>query len=75
MLNDRRLRKLLDLHFAGIISPDEERLFRPHLPTCADCRAYYRRHLVLAHHDPDALSSKERIAIGLGISGRRSEPS
>jgi hypothetical protein len=60
-------RRLVDRHFAGTISPEEERALRPHLPGCRDCRAYYQRYLVLARFDPAALAAEERIARGLGL--------
>ena len=45
---------------------------RLHLVDCADCRAYYDRHLRLALVDPQAaLPANERLARGLGLSPRR----
>jgi hypothetical protein len=41
---------------------------RQHLEACADCRAYYQRHLVLAEMDREsALAPAVRLAIGLGL--------
>jgi hypothetical protein len=62
---------LVDQHFAGTIAPDRERAMREHLGTCPSCRDLYRRRLLLARLDPQALPSEERIARGLGLrSGR-----
>jgi hypothetical protein len=65
------VRPLVDAHFAGTISPRGERSLRDHLPTCAACRGYYERHLVLASLDPRSLRPEDRMAIGLGFSPRR----
>jgi hypothetical protein len=66
-MNECTMRTHIDQHFAGRIAPDAERAMREHMPTCAACRDLYRRHLLLARLDPDALSSEERIARGLGL--------
>lgn len=57
----------VDAHFAGTITPDDERAMRTHLSTCENCRARYRRRLVLAKLDPQALPPDVRIAQGLGL--------
>lgn len=44
---------------------------RRHVVTCARCRAYYRRHLVLAALDPTALGPEERLARELDLHRRR----
>ena len=71
-LPDRRYRVLIDAHFRGEVPPGDERRMRLHLVDCADCRAYYERHLRLALVDPQAaLPANERLARGLGLSPRR----
>jgi hypothetical protein len=45
---------------------------RHHLRGCEECRAYYRRHLVLARLDPSAIKREERLARGLGFGARSS---
>jgi hypothetical protein len=65
--NSRQMRKLIDRHFSGRISPADERTLRIHLPTCPGCSRYYERHLLLAQLDPKAMSSQERIGRGLAI--------
>ncbi|MGC4117528.1 MAG: hypothetical protein QM765_23810 [Myxococcales bacterium] len=62
------VREEIDRHFAGTIGPAAERSMREHLGTCADCHAYYGRHLLLAKLDPRSLGAKERLAKGLGVS-------
>jgi len=70
-LPDRRYRVLIDAHFRGEVPPGDERRMRLHLVDCADCRAYYDRHLRLALVDPQAaLPANERLARGLGLSPR-----
>lgn len=61
----------VDRHFARRLDPAGERAMREHLPTCADCRARYEKHLLLEKLDPDAAGPQERIASGLGIGGSR----
>jgi hypothetical protein len=61
------MRKHVDAHFAGTIAPADERAMRGHLDGCGECRARYRRQLVLAKLDPQALSADVRIAQGLGL--------
>jgi hypothetical protein len=58
---------LVDAHFAGSISPARERELRSHLPGCESCRDYYERHMLLSSLDPQARSSEDRLAMGLGI--------
>jgi Putative zinc-finger len=64
-------RAFIGRHFAGTLSPSDERVMREHLPTCEPCRALYERHLLLARLDPEALPAQERIARGLGLSTAR----
>jgi hypothetical protein len=61
----------VDAHFVGTITPDDERTMRAHLESCGECRARYRRRLVLAKLDPQALSADVRIAQGLGLRKER----
>jgi hypothetical protein len=71
-MNGCTMRFQVDRHFEGTISPEAERAMREHLPTCNACEDLYRRHLLLARLDPNALPSEERIAAGLGLrSGRQ----
>ena len=60
----------IDEHFAGRASPAREAELRAHLPTCAECRRRYERHLVLASLDPRAPSAETRLAAGLGLPSR-----
>jgi hypothetical protein len=62
-----RMRAVVDAHFEARISPSRERKMRAHLPECADCRAYYERHLLLARIMPDAPSAERRLRHGLGL--------
>lgn len=64
-------RRAVDRHFAARLAPDEEHRLREHLAGCAECRAYYERHLLLAKLDPKALSAEARIAAGLGLAPAR----
>jgi hypothetical protein len=57
-------------HFAGTISPPAERSMREHMQACPSCRDLYRRHVLLARLDPNALPAEERIARGLGLRSR-----
>ena len=61
------MRGHVDAHFAGTITPSDERAMRAHLDSCADCRARYRRQLLLGKLDPQALPPDVRIAQGLGL--------
>ena len=61
--------KLVDRHFAGVITPSDERVLRSHLPGCAECRARYDRWLVLARLDRKVPSAEDRLARGLGLGG------
>lgn len=61
----------VDAHFAGTITPGDERTMRGHLESCLECRARYRRRLLLAKLDPQAPTADVRIARGLGL---RREP-
>jgi hypothetical protein len=70
-LSSRCVRPLIDAHFAGALSPPNERALRAHLPGCEACRGYYHRHLILAKLDPRAIGAEERIAAGLGLRVRR----
>ena len=64
-------RALIGAHFNGTISPAQERAMRDHMIGCEDCRAYYKRKLLLANLDPKGLDSRDRLARGLGIARRR----
>lgn len=57
----------VDAHFAGTIAPEDERGLRAHLDDCARCTDRYRRRLVLASLDPEALAPVDRIGKGLGL--------
>lgn len=57
----------VDAHFAGTIAPEDEHAMRGHLEGCEVCRARYRRQLLLAKLDPQALSADVRIGQGLGV--------
>lgn len=57
----------VDAHFAGAIAPEDERAMRAHVATCDTCRARYRKQLVLAKLDPEALSASVRLGQGLGL--------
>jgi hypothetical protein len=59
--------KLVDRHFAGTITPEQERTMRTHLPECAGCQHRYERRLLLARLDPRALGAEDRMARGLGV--------
>lgn len=62
----------IERHFAGRISPGDERHLREHVAGCADCRAYYERHLLLAEMDRErAIGLQDRIAVGLGLARAR----
>jgi hypothetical protein len=64
-------RRWIDQHFAGSTSQRHEQAMRRHLTGCADCRAYYARHQVLAQLDPKALGAEARLALGLSLPLRR----
>jgi hypothetical protein len=59
-------RSLVDRHFRGRISPEQEQRLRSHLPDCASCRARYDRHL-LNNRLAGGLNRVDRLAIGLGL--------
>lgn len=61
------LQSRVDAHFAGTIAPEDERGLRAHLGDCARCAERYRRRLVLASLDPEAMTPVERLGLGLGI--------
>jgi hypothetical protein len=65
------MRSAIDDHFAGKITPAAERALREHLPTCAECREYYRRHQILSDLDPEGLDPRQRLARGLGLQPQR----
>lgn len=67
----RRLRRLIDRHFAGRLDPAAERALRATLPEHAAARAYYERHQLLARLDPRALTPEQRLARGLGLAPAR----
>ncbi len=58
---------LVEAHFAGRITPEEERRLRAHLPGCERCRGLYDRHLLFASLDPKSRPAEKRLARGLGI--------
>lgn len=73
--SERRYRRLVERHFSGRASPRGERRMRSHLVSCAQCRAYYDRYLLLARVDPaTARPMRHRLARGLGLSQAPSEP-
>ena len=61
---------LIDAHFRGKVAAAQERAMREHLLHCDDCRAYYKRKLLLADLDPKGLDSQTRLARGLGVANR-----
>lgn len=63
--------RLVDRHFAMRIRPSQEKDLRKHLIGCQACTARYERHLALASLDPRAADAKRRLAVGLGLQGRR----
>jgi hypothetical protein len=63
--------RFVDAHFEGMISRLDESEMRGHLDSCDACRARYRRRLLIAKLDPEALPAEERIGRGLGL--RREE--
>ena len=67
----RAARTAIDAHFTGRAAPATEMTMRAHLPGCPDCRAFYRRHHLLACLDPAAVPAEERIGRGLGFRTRR----
>jgi hypothetical protein len=58
---------LVDAHFEGRISTEQESRLRGHLIECESCTHYYERRLLLAELDPDALGLEDRLGIGLGF--------
>ena len=66
-----KIQKLIDDHFAGRIRLDGEREMRAHLPGCEPCRDYYDRQVLLAEVDPRVAGAQERLALGLGLSERK----
>jgi hypothetical protein len=66
-MNACTMRTYVDRHFAGTIAPEDERAMREHMPACDACRDRYRRHVLLARLDPQALPAEERIGRGLGL--------
>jgi len=66
--NEQKICKLIDAHFRMRISPKDERTMRAQLSTCASCKAYYERELLLAQMDPKAPTARARLAAGLGLS-------
>jgi len=61
------MQAMVDAHFDGTITPEDERAMRLHLDACDRCRGRYRRRLLLAGLDPAALPARERIGRGLGV--------
>jgi hypothetical protein len=74
LLSHSRARHLMREHFALRISSDAEHSLRQHLQSCPECSAWYERHLFVATLDPNAASAEQRLATGLGISGKRRKP-
>jgi hypothetical protein len=66
-------RALVDSHFRGEISPNDERRMRSHLTDCAPCKSHYRRRQILAQLDPEAPSPEERLARGLELGAKPSK--
>ncbi len=64
-------RVLVDRHFAGTVSTQDERSLRAHLLECDACRVHYGRHHLLSQLDPTARKPEERLGRGLGLSGGR----
>jgi hypothetical protein len=64
----RRLRRLIDRHFAARITPHDESALRAHLPDCDPCRARYERHMLYAELVRGRSDMVERLAVGLGVS-------
>ena len=71
MTEHDRARRAITRHFAGQSALASERAMREHCSECAACREYYERHLLLSELDPMALSARDRIARGLGLTGTR----
>jgi hypothetical protein len=65
------MRKHVEQHFSGRISPEKELALREHLPGCEDCRKYYERSLAASRLDPKGMSFQTRLARGLGLRRRR----
>jgi hypothetical protein len=59
-------RALVDRHFRGRISTEQELSLRRHLPECPSCRERYERHL-LNSRLAGGLPRSDRLAIGLGL--------
>jgi hypothetical protein len=70
-MSDCRERALIDRHFAARSTPEEQAIMHAHLETCAACRDYLERHLLVAELDPAAPDQRARIAAAAGIGGRR----
>lgn len=58
---------LVDAHFEGRISTEQETRLRAHLSACGPCTAYYERRVLLATLDPSAFGVEDRLAVGLGL--------
>ena len=66
-LSHGEARSLMRAHFGLDISSGRERQLRLHLVECAECSAWYERHLLVASLDPKAPSAERRLAVGLGL--------
>src|SRR5688500_4583074 len=58
---------LVDGHFSGRGSLQQEQQLRTHLPDCERCRARYERHLLYAKLTGSGASPADRLARGLGF--------
>jgi Putative zinc-finger len=69
-MNACPMRGHVDRHFAGTISPPDERSLRAHLLECDPCREHYARHHLLSRLDPTAMRPEDRIGQALGMRDR-----
>jgi hypothetical protein len=60
----------VDRHFAGQLSPDEERVLRGHMPECAACTRRYERHLLVESVMP-SMDAKDRLRRGIPFPSRQ----
>jgi hypothetical protein len=72
--NHETLRRLIHGHFDGWLDPADEARLRAHLPVCAECRQIYQCHQVAERLDPAAPSSRERLALALGLPSEMRRP-
>lgn len=64
----------IEAHFHLRVLIDEERSMRAHLLTCQPCRQYYRRQLLLNRLIPNAPGAEQRLAKGLGLPPKTTNP-